>query len=289
MSGPGIPWTAVENALQAAIVTGTGLAAQTDGSPSVIWAMQQSSRPIPPFADIRWGVIKRTGYDWIDYADVPLVLTPITITGRSGNSLTATAHGLFTGDGPIQFTTTGTLPGGLTVATNYWIIAIDANTIQLATTFQNAWVPTAVTLTSAGSGTNQIVSTVNTRRAGAELVAKSRGMRRVKVTVQLFGATAIGASGAAQLLDQFVSSLPQQRAALVAAGIGVLSVGPVNSTEGIISSTILEPRAILEIIISLASQVLDPETYIERVVVTGTTDASTVPTTVDGTIPPINH
>lgn len=289
MSGPGIPWTTVENALQLAVRTGTGLANQTDNSPSVIWAMQSRSRPTPPFADLRIGVIKRTGIDWIDYADAPLVLTPIVVTGQSGNSLTAPSHGLSTGDGPVQFTTTVALPAGLFSATNYWVIAVDANTIQLATTFQNAWVPTPVAVTSAGTGVVQVVSVAATRRGASPLLALSRGMRRVTLTIQAFASAATGATGAAQLLDQFVSSLPRQRAALVAAGVGVLSCGPVRSTEGVVSSTILEPRAILDVVLSLASEVQDPEQSIEHVGINGTADATPVPTTVDGTVPPTGH
>jgi hypothetical protein len=92
-----------------------------------------------------------------------------TISAVSGNNLTVTGHGLFNGQGPIQLATTGSLPSGLAASTDYWVIYIDANTIQLATSQANtvnstgmavptgSGAPVPITLSSAGTGTNTIV------------------------------------------------------------------------------------------------------------------------------------
>lgn len=73
------------------------------------------------------------------------------------NRLTATSHGMVTGDGPIRVTNSGgTLPTGLTADTNYWVIRIDDNTIQLASTFANAGTSTAVAFTTDGTGTQTL-------------------------------------------------------------------------------------------------------------------------------------
>jgi hypothetical protein len=67
------------------------------------------------------------------------------------DSLTLTAHEFLTGD-HLQLTTTGTLPAGLALATDYWVIYTDANTIQLAASEDDAWAGTPVTITAAAGG-----------------------------------------------------------------------------------------------------------------------------------------
>lgn len=50
-----------------------------------------------------------------------------------------------------QWTTTGTLPSGLSLATNYYAIAVDANNFQVAASLEDALAGTPVTITSQGS------------------------------------------------------------------------------------------------------------------------------------------
>lgn len=73
-----------------------------------------------------------------------------TFTAVAGNLITLTSHGLGDFTGPVQFTPqgAGVLPGGLSAATNYWLMAGTANNVQVITA---AGVP--VDLTSVGSGT----------------------------------------------------------------------------------------------------------------------------------------
>ncbi|KKL14069.1 hypothetical protein LCGC14_2519480, partial [marine sediment metagenome] len=53
--------------------------------------------------------------------------------------ITSTAHGYTKGTGPVQLTlTSGALPGGLALLTDYWVIKIDANDYQVATSRANA-------------------------------------------------------------------------------------------------------------------------------------------------------
>lgn len=80
------------------------------------------------------------------------------------NELDLTAHGLETGDGPIRFTTSGTLPTGLATGTDYYVIAVNANSISLATSAANAYAGTEIDLTGAGSGTHTLVDTADTQR-----------------------------------------------------------------------------------------------------------------------------
>jgi flagellin-like hook-associated protein FlgL len=75
------------------------------------------------------------------------------------DTITLNNHEFSTGD-TVQLTTTGTLPAPLLTATNYFVIEIDANTIQLASSFINAGSGTQIDLTTIGSGDHTITNTV---------------------------------------------------------------------------------------------------------------------------------
>jgi hypothetical protein len=72
--------------------------------------------------------------------------------------ITITTHGFTTGL-KGQFTTTGTLPGGISAATDYFIIRIDANTVQVGSSLANAEAGTAVLINSTGTGTHTFTPT----------------------------------------------------------------------------------------------------------------------------------
>jgi hypothetical protein len=66
-------------------------------------------------------------------------------------------HGFTTGQSPPVFVSNpGTLPTGLSASTPYWIIAVDADHIQFATTLPRALASDAISLSAAGSGTNTL-------------------------------------------------------------------------------------------------------------------------------------
>ena len=89
----------------------------------------------------------------------------IEAVDTAADTLTFTAHGLETGDGPFNFGTTSALPGGLSAfATPYWLIKVDADKVKVATSLANAYAGTAVDLTSSGSGTNTMSDTATTTR-----------------------------------------------------------------------------------------------------------------------------
>jgi hypothetical protein len=88
-----------------------------------------------------------------------------TFTAANATEIcTATAHGLLTGDGPVRLTTTTTLPAGLSLATDYYIIKIDANTFYFAASRALAFIGTAVTFTDDGTGTHTLTGTASSRR-----------------------------------------------------------------------------------------------------------------------------
>lgn len=54
----------------------------------------------------------------------------------------------------VRFTTSGTLPAGLSLATDYYIVKVTDTTFQVATSFANAIAGTVVNITDAGTGTH---------------------------------------------------------------------------------------------------------------------------------------
>ena len=66
---------------------------------------------------------------------------------------TSVAHGLLTGD-RILVTQDNTLPTGLSTATQYWVIKVDADGFQLATTYANAVAGTNLSISDDGTGAN---------------------------------------------------------------------------------------------------------------------------------------
>ncbi len=74
----------------------------------------------------------------------------------SADTLTfASRHGIQTAD-RLQLTTTGTLPGNLSLATNYYAIRQSKTVIKVATSAANARAGTAVNLSDAGTGTHTV-------------------------------------------------------------------------------------------------------------------------------------
>ena len=103
------------------------------------------------------------------------------------DTLTITAHGLVTGMGPAQMDSSGAVPGGAVRGQSYFIIVLDANTVQLALTEDGD----PVDLTSAGTGTITLtVSTVSDSvltRTDLELV--ETGDREVGVLTLTYAVT----------------------------------------------------------------------------------------------------
>src|SRR5690606_2698590 len=103
-----------------------------------------------------------------------------------------------------------------------------------------------------------------------EIVHRSRGMREATLSIQCFAGVdgaATGASAPAALLHSVVAAanLPTRRAALNAAGVGIGSLGPVQSIDGVLGSSVFEPRATLEVRLFLTGEVTELGTYVESV------------------------
>jgi hypothetical protein len=69
----------------------------------------------------------------------------------AADTIIITSHGLVTGNRGT-LTTTGSLPGGLTTSTDFFVIVVNSNTIRFATSLANAQSNIFINLTSLGSG-----------------------------------------------------------------------------------------------------------------------------------------
>ncbi len=145
-----------------AIVSGSGLTRPWAGGTSQ--GSGTGSAKMLPFGNT-WGGIKG-----IAYSDK-------TFTAISSNSATISNHGYNTGVS-CQLTTTGSLPTGLSLATTYYIVVVDANTIKFASSLANAIAGTTLSPTNGtGSGTHTVDVTALTVTASGSFfqdIGKSR-------------------------------------------------------------------------------------------------------------------
>lgn len=261
----------VESALKAWVRAGTGL-----GASNVFFAQQGGDRPAGAFITMNEIARNQVGLDWVEREAVPLELADdiVESVNPATDTLTLTAHSYVTGDGPIQGTTTGTLPGGMELATDYWAIRVDANSIRLAARFLDAMNGVPIDITDTGTGTHTLVDTEDTVRAGEEIEYVARGQRTLVLSLQCFaGVTSgevgspVGASSPRALLEQLraKSSLPSVRRLLLADGLGLAQFGPVQDIGRGMDETIFEPRAQAEVRLHLMSEVREAGTIIETV------------------------
>lgn len=75
---------------------------------------------------------------------------------NTGTNIITVTEAYSTGD-TVVVRSNGTVPGGLTANTVYYIISVSATTIKLATSAANALAGTAIDITTTGSGTHSII------------------------------------------------------------------------------------------------------------------------------------
>ncbi len=71
----------------------------------------------------------------------------------------------------VRFTTTTTLPGGLSLATDYWTVRQSAGVSKVATSYANASGNTTIDITSAGVGTHTVTTFANAHANGAKVTS----------------------------------------------------------------------------------------------------------------------
>lgn len=93
-----------------------------------------------------------------------------TFTASSSSGLLLTYTNDFTNFTKVRFTTTTTLPTGLSLATDYWLVRVSATTARVATSLANAISNTTIAYTDAGSGTHTL-TVQNRSSAGVQAMA----------------------------------------------------------------------------------------------------------------------
>jgi hypothetical protein len=276
-------WDALEAGIHAWVVGGSGLTAD-----QVIYTQQPGSpRPPEPAIMMKFYVIDEIGRSWVDTVDNPLVFADKTVTAVTGNNLTITAHGLLNGDGPVRIASTGTVPPPLLAATDYWVIVVDANTIRLASTFNNTGgdyagnTRTPITLSGAGTGTITISDTADSLRAGEEISHVARGMSRLGLSLYCHTSTGVSMGSAMAILRRVAerARLPSQQQILDDLNVGLNSIERTRPLLGTKDAVMFEPRAWVDIHLTVPYEESEVGRIIRRTLITnlGTGQVTSIP------------
>lgn len=94
-------------------------------------------------------------------------ITSNTFTASSSSGLLLTYANDWQNYQKVRFTTTTTLPTGLSLATDYWLVRVSSTTARVATTYANAIAGTVIAFTDAGTGTHTLTCRHNRYGDGA--------------------------------------------------------------------------------------------------------------------------
>lgn len=269
-------WPAIRKALHNWVVAGSGLSPD-----KVIWTRQPGTpRPPAPAIMLEIASSNDNDYSWLDIESATYTFADLAVDMVSNNDLVVPNHGLMSGVGPVHITSTVSLPSPLTEDTNYWIIRVDENTIQLASSFQDTGggypgnPVTPIELQNIGDGLFTIKCTPNTMWPGQELKYIQRGMPRFTLTLTSHTAKDVGLNTCMELLQKVVSRarLPSQVAILDSINFGFMGAARVRSMLGTRDATLFEPRAWVDVQFSTAYEEFEYGTIIEQVSVTQSDD-----------------
>lgn len=268
-----IQWVTIQAAIDAWVLGSSGLDAD-----HVFWTFEGKPRPSAPYIEMTVQRLRPLSHDWETREVNTLVFAPLAVSAVTplADTLTITAHGLNTGDGPVHVASTGTVPGGLVALTDYWVIKVDVNTIKLAASYVatggqqplGAGNPqTPIDITSAGTGTITVVSTADTLPAGREIKRLAQGLRELTVHLECFAVEGAG-TDAMRILSNVMSSMQLYVHDLDLAGAGVSDLGQASPQGGVQHlegrrGSILEPRTMADVTFYLASELVGYGTIIE--------------------------
>jgi hypothetical protein len=114
------------------------------------------------------GFIRVTG---VTTTTAQTVVYTNTFTASSSSGLLLTYANDWQNYQKVRFTTTTTLPTGLSLATDYFLVRVSATTARVATTYANAIAGTVIAFTDAGTGTHTLTCRHNRYGDGANVQA----------------------------------------------------------------------------------------------------------------------
>lgn len=178
-------------------------------------------------------------------ASVNTPLSAITFSTDTFN--TASAHRLANGN-VVQFTTLGTLPGGLLPGVNYYVISAGTTTFKVSQKINGS----PVDVTSVGTGTQYVTtfSTAGQKRVGtssltftadSNVFTGDNGNLKIKVAIQYVGGSGPISStltGAGTVASPYVYTIFTTDALT-----SVAPIRPVSSTEAIVDFVNGDPHA----------------------------------------------
>ena len=94
-----------------------------------------------------------------------------TFTASSSSGLLLTFANDWQSFSKVRFTTTTTLPTGLSLNTDYWLVRVSATTARVATSFANAIAGTVIAFTDAGTGTHTLTCRLPRSSDGSQVNA----------------------------------------------------------------------------------------------------------------------
>lgn len=148
----------VEGVALAVAVLGTVITVTLETGVSDATAVKAAVDALPAAAALVTTAISGTASDvQVAEASTPLAGGVDSNVDATADTFTLTGH-IFNTGLKIALTSSGTLPTGLS-ATDYYVIVVDANTIQLASTLANAEAGTPVLFTSQGQSGSTITFT----------------------------------------------------------------------------------------------------------------------------------
>lgn len=109
-----------------------------------------------------WIQLEAMGWTLVD-GNFSSKVVAYTAVDTTNNLFTSAGHGLPNGT-PCQITSTGTIPGGLAINTQYYVVNTATDTFKLATTYNG----TAIDITTQGTGNHTITESYRVYKSNGE-------------------------------------------------------------------------------------------------------------------------
>lgn len=105
---------------------------------------------------------------------------------------------------------------------------------------------------------------------GGDMLATASGQRKCTLALECFAGDAVGARGAGAILEDVLTALnfDEVYTPISEAGISVVNFGNVQQIDGVVNSTLLEPRATVDVKLFLTSSMTIAGTRITTVNIT---------------------